>query len=135
MAALAFCIILGAEIAKGHLEVLRSRVLFVGGRTTAADLIEALVENDRIPFTAVGIVDEGHGVYPPRRRMELPSSVPSATYNESCGRPLPILSSSPRTADDLKCSPLLAAWPGLASASSDSRSSTNMPSVEYRCGG
>ena len=62
MAALAFCIILGAEIAKGHLEVLRSRVLFVGGRTTAADLIEALVENDRIPFTAVGIVDEGRGV-------------------------------------------------------------------------
>jgi exopolysaccharide biosynthesis polyprenyl glycosylphosphotransferase len=65
MAVLAFCIILGAEIVKGHVEVLRSRVLFVGGRTSATDLIEALVENNRIPFTAVGIVDEEHGVAAP----------------------------------------------------------------------
>jgi exopolysaccharide biosynthesis polyprenyl glycosylphosphotransferase len=65
MALLVFCIVLGAEIAKGHLEVLRSRVLFVGGRTSAADLIETLVENDRIPFTTVGIVDEELGVVAP----------------------------------------------------------------------
>jgi exopolysaccharide biosynthesis polyprenyl glycosylphosphotransferase len=65
MALLVFCIVLGAEIAKGHLEVLRSRVLFVGGRTNAADLIETLVANDRIPFTTVGIVDEELGVVAP----------------------------------------------------------------------
>lgn len=65
MALLVFCIVLGAELAKGRIEVLRSRVLFVGGRTSAADLIEALAENDRVPFTTVGIVDEELGVVSP----------------------------------------------------------------------
>ena len=57
MALLVFCIVLGAEVAKSRLAVLRSRILLVGWESTS-ELVELLAQHDRIPFTAIGIVDD-----------------------------------------------------------------------------
>ncbi len=57
MALLVFGIILASEVAKSRLAVLRSRILLIGGESTS-ELVELLARHDRIPFTAVGIVDD-----------------------------------------------------------------------------
>jgi exopolysaccharide biosynthesis polyprenyl glycosylphosphotransferase len=56
MALLVFAILLALDAAKAHVSVLRSRVLFVGGRRDAADVIEVLAQTRRSPFTAIGVV-------------------------------------------------------------------------------
>ena len=57
MALLVFAIVLATEVAKSQLAVLRSRILLVGGESTS-ELVDLLARHDRIPFTAVGIVDD-----------------------------------------------------------------------------
>ena len=57
MALLVFFIVLGTEAAKSRLAVLRSRILLVGWES-ASELVDLLGHNERLPFTAVGIVDD-----------------------------------------------------------------------------
>ena len=57
MAMLVFSIILGLEAAKSRLAVLRSRILLVGWEGTS-ELVDVLARHDRIPFAAIGIVDD-----------------------------------------------------------------------------
>jgi exopolysaccharide biosynthesis polyprenyl glycosylphosphotransferase len=56
MALFVFAILLALDVAKAHVSVLRSRILFVGGRRDAADVIEVLAQDRRSPFTAIGVV-------------------------------------------------------------------------------
>jgi exopolysaccharide biosynthesis polyprenyl glycosylphosphotransferase len=57
LALLVFCIVLGTEAAKSRLAVLRSRILLVG-REGTSELVDLLARHDRIPFTAIGVVDD-----------------------------------------------------------------------------
>ena len=56
MGVFVFAILLALDAAKAHVPVLRSRILFVGGRRDAADVIEVLAQGRRSPFTAIGVV-------------------------------------------------------------------------------
>jgi exopolysaccharide biosynthesis polyprenyl glycosylphosphotransferase len=58
MAAVIFAILLALDIAKTQFSLLRSRILLVGGRQDASDVIELLAQDDRRPFTAVGVVED-----------------------------------------------------------------------------
>jgi exopolysaccharide biosynthesis polyprenyl glycosylphosphotransferase len=58
MALLVFGILLVLDVAKVRFSILRSRILLVGGRQDASDVIEVLAQDRRRPFTAVGVVED-----------------------------------------------------------------------------
>jgi exopolysaccharide biosynthesis polyprenyl glycosylphosphotransferase len=58
MAVLVFLILLALDVAKTRFSLLRSRILLVGGRQDASDVIELLAQDERRPFTAVGVVED-----------------------------------------------------------------------------
>jgi exopolysaccharide biosynthesis polyprenyl glycosylphosphotransferase len=58
MALIVFAILLALDGAKTRFSLLRSRILLVGGRQDALDVIELLAQDDRRPFTAVGVVED-----------------------------------------------------------------------------
>jgi exopolysaccharide biosynthesis polyprenyl glycosylphosphotransferase len=58
MTALVFAVVFAAEAGKVRVSVLRSRVLLVGGGRTVHDLVELVAQDERSPFTIVGVVDD-----------------------------------------------------------------------------